>query len=68
MIPGKKKVLIVQTGAVEYVEDAYYERYKDEGLLLIPEEDAPVKTEELPKELMILEEKPKKKARRTKKV
>lgn len=36
--PGMKKVLIVQTGSIDWVTDAYYERYKDEGLLLIPEE------------------------------
>lgn len=39
MIPGMKKVLIVQTGSIEYVPDSYYERYKDEGLLLVPEDE-----------------------------
>ncbi len=33
-----KKVLIVQTGSIDYVADEYYERYKLEGIILVPEE------------------------------
>lgn len=58
-----KKVLIVQTGSIDYVPDDYYERYKLEGLVLVPEdpEDIPIAAaplEEVAKEVP-MEEVPK---------
>ena len=41
------KVLIAQTGSIDYVTKEYYERYKDEGIILIPEDEPKVDLEEL---------------------
>lgn len=40
------KVLIAQTGSIDYVHKEYYERYKDEGIILIPEDLPKVELEE----------------------
>lgn len=43
------KVLIVQTGSIDYVPTSYYERYKNEGLVLIEEEPETIEIAEAPK-------------------
>lgn len=41
----KVKVLIAQSGSIEYVMRDYYERYKDDGIILIPEDEPVALTE-----------------------
>ena len=47
-----KKVLIVQTGSIDYVADDYYERYKLEGLVLVPEDPIDIPAAAAPLEEM----------------
>ena len=64
------KVLIAQTGSIDYVTEEYYERYKNEGIILIPEDEPKVDLEELKvvtKELKADLEEPKKTRGRQKK-
>lgn len=51
------KVLIVQTGSIDDVTVEYYERYKDDGLILIPE-DVPTVLADLEAPVVVPQEEP----------